>query len=270
MRAGPAALARRFMAVLLSLGAAVVSANSGGTHLTFVGCPILRNTELPCWLGEYNGDLYFLGPQGDLTAEFYPPEFGHQMLVEGEVAGGPRICGGVVLKAVKVSVLPDLDVACNVMLPADAFPDPPNNRGSGPSGVRGGVAPPPPPRPAPKEYKPPYTPRVFTANFNADSERLWRQAQIAIEDAARFAGAASASKIEITGYRAAIRLSNGRDYVERSIIAERRAKAVEEALHNVGIPQSARVVVAWRAAAIPYSDAVANPQGRSVSVRVVP
>ena len=44
----------------------------------FVSCPIVRDTKtVPCWLAEYDGELYYLGIQTDVSAEFHPPYLGH-------------------------------------------------------------------------------------------------------------------------------------------------------------------------------------------------
>lgn len=256
-------------AVICALAAASSMAQAWGKQIVFVGCPILRNTTLPCWLGEDHGELYYLGPQGDLTAKFYPPEFQHKMLVEGEIADAPRICGGIVLKPVKVSVLPELDLTCNVTLPAAGFADPPNNRGPGPSGARG-VAPKPPPRPAPLVYEAPFIVRSFDVKFNADSERLWMEAQSAIEAAARYADAAEARRIDIKGYRAVTRLSSGQNYAEREDMAKRRAEAVEQALRTVGVPAKTHLKIGWQESAVPSSALKPGADGRRVSVTVVP
>jgi hypothetical protein len=87
----------------------------------FVACPIVRDTEtVPCWLAEYNGELYYLGIQTDVSADWYPPYLGHRVLVEGTIAPDTsRICGGIVLKPVVTSALPELDASCNSrVLPA--------------------------------------------------------------------------------------------------------------------------------------------------------
>ena len=88
----------------------------------FVACPIVRDTaSVPCWLAEYDGELYFLTLQTDVSAPVTPPWLGHRVLVEGTAARDrPRICGGVVLEPVVLSVLPELDAACNTaVLPAE-------------------------------------------------------------------------------------------------------------------------------------------------------
>src|SRR6476469_8895893 len=86
----------------------------------FVSCPIVRDTaSVPCWLAEYDGELYFLTIQSDVTSPVTPPWLGHRVLVEGTVSAEPRICGGIVLKPVHLSVMPEPDASCNTMLPAE-------------------------------------------------------------------------------------------------------------------------------------------------------
>lgn len=105
----------------------------------FVACPVVRDTRTqPCRLAEYDGELYYLGQQGGVSNDFYPPQ-GHQVLVEG-TAGQGRVCGGIPLQPVKVSVLHELTPACRTMLPADddieAPPPVPAPRGPALSWVR--------------------------------------------------------------------------------------------------------------------------------------
>src|SRR4029450_13236394 len=69
----------------------------------FVACPIARDTKpQPCWRAEYDGELYYLGQQGGVANDFYPPQLGHLALVEGAVRQG-GVCGGVALQPGKVS-----------------------------------------------------------------------------------------------------------------------------------------------------------------------
>src|SRR5215831_12325391 len=64
----------------------------------FVACPIVRDTRTqPCWLAEYDGELYYLGQQGGVANDFYPPQLGHLALVEGTLRTG-RVCGGIPLQ----------------------------------------------------------------------------------------------------------------------------------------------------------------------------
>jgi outer membrane protein OmpA-like peptidoglycan-associated protein len=235
----------------------------------FVGCPVLRNTNLPCWLGESKGELYYLGPQGDLTAQFYPPEFNHQMVVEGTVTD-QRICGGLVLKPVKVSILPEVDVTCNVMLPAMGYEDPPHQRGPGPSGVRGVASGPLYPRTTPVVYTAPFKTQTFDALFDAGSVRPWGPAQSAILAAARYANTAKAKTIHVTGYRAAFKLTAGGEFTEPADLAEQRAKFVEQALHTLDLPPDTRISAEWHQAAVHAQGMDADVAARKVSIVVTP
>jgi len=86
------------------------SADAAERRLSFVSCPIVRDTkEVPCWITRYRGETYYLGIQQDIGAAFYPPQLKHRILVEGVPTAGPRICGGIVMKPVAVSPLPEID-----------------------------------------------------------------------------------------------------------------------------------------------------------------
>ncbi|HEV2666538.1 MAG TPA: hypothetical protein VG324_16590, partial [Blastocatellia bacterium] len=98
---------RKALTVLLFIGAPFLASGTAArlndrppaNRRNFVACPIVRDTKtLPCWLAEYEGELYFLGLQGGGASEFYPPQLNHEALVEGAVTNEPRICGGIPLK----------------------------------------------------------------------------------------------------------------------------------------------------------------------------
>ena len=77
--------AQRALAVVLVV--TLAQAQTPANRRQFVTCPVVRDTRtLPCWLAEYNGEMYFLGMQGGVAQEFYPPQLGHEVLVEGTVA----------------------------------------------------------------------------------------------------------------------------------------------------------------------------------------
>jgi hypothetical protein len=198
----------------------------------FVSCPIVRDTaSVPCWLAEYDGELYFLTLQTDVSAPVTPPWLGHRVLVEGTLAHDrPRICGGVVLEPVVLSVLPELDASCNTLLPAEerynlTFEPP---RPPGPSAGRlafaGGAAPSLPAAP----------PRGFTLRYDFDGLVVFRHAGelTAVLDAARQHGARS---VTITGYRGAVLLSNGAMLTEQTSLARRRAEQVAALLRGAGL-----------------------------------
>ena len=180
----------------------------------FVTCPIVRDTaSVPCWLAEHDGELYFLTLQTDVSAPVTPPWLGHRVLVEGAIAAArPRICGGIVLEPVVLSVLPELDASCNTaVLPAEdrynlTFEPP---RPPGPSAGRLAFAGAPQP-PAPTE-----PPREFTLRYDFDGLVVFRHAAdlTAIFDAAR---TRNARRITITGHRGSVLLSNGTTLTEQA------------------------------------------------------
>jgi outer membrane protein OmpA-like peptidoglycan-associated protein len=211
-------------------------------HRAFLACPIVRDTKtVPCFLAEMDGELYFLGIQEDTAAAWYPPQLGHKVLVEGTVAPGPRVCGGIVLKPVVTSVIPELDPSCNTMLPAGEGIDAPEaRRGPGPSSVRTaeGAAPAaPPPAPAP-----PFQVREFTVPFDFDNDFMPGRVTRVIADAVRYAKATGAARIEVTSFRGATLLSSGQTLVEDPRIAERRAKKLQTILIGLGIPATSLTV----------------------------
>ena len=199
----------------------------------FVACPIVRDTQsVLCWLAEYDGEVYFLTLQTDVSAPVTPPWLGHRVLVEGTAARDrPRICGGVVLEPVVLSVLPELDAACNTaVLPAEdrynlTFEPP---RPPGPSAGRlafAGSTPTPAPTEAPHE---------FTLRYDFDGLVVFRHAGdlTAIFDAAR---ARKARRIAITGYRGTVLLSNGATLTEQPSLARRRAEQIATLLRGAGL-----------------------------------
>lgn len=224
--------ARAFALVACLAAGAASAATPPPGHVNFVACPILRDTKtVPCWLSEYQGKLYFLGVQFDATSDFYPPYLGHKALVEGVVSDEPSVCGGVVLKPVKVSVVPDLDPTCETMLPADdryQVANPP--RGPGPR-YHAQTYNPPPPTPA---LSTPYQARDFVVLYDFDSE-LGARSLAAITDAMTYANAIGAKHVRVTGYRASVLLSNGERLTEASYLPEHRAKRLADTLRNIGV-----------------------------------
>ena len=222
------------LVVVAALVAAPLAAQDGpAERRNFVSCPIVRDTaSVPCWLSEYDGELYFLTLQTDVSAPVTPPWLGHRVLVEGTVARDrPRICGGVVLEPVVLSVLPELDAACNTaVLPAEdrynlTFEPP---RPPGPSAGRLAFAGGPPPA-APAE-----PPREFTLQYDFDGLIVFRHAGAltAILDAAR---THKARRLRITGYRGNVLLSDGTTLAEQAPLARRRAEQVAALLRGAGL-----------------------------------
>jgi outer membrane protein OmpA-like peptidoglycan-associated protein len=225
----------------------------------FVTCPIVRDTKtVPCFLADYEGELYFLGIQQDITSEFHPPQLKHEVLVEGRVAEGPRVCGGIPLKPLSISVLKEVNLACNTLLPAENGIDaPPALRGAGPASVR----------PAPSGPKKPLTgPQEFTVLYAFDDDYLDYAGNRTVTEAAEYAKRIGASSVKVEGYRATTVLSNGSQMVEKAGLAEKRAEAAAIILRGLGV---AHVTVSSKTEAQP-GDGVADASRRRVSILVTP
>ncbi|HET9863916.1 MAG TPA: hypothetical protein VFP37_10770 [Steroidobacteraceae bacterium] len=222
---------RRALAGALALASmcALAGAAAPGERLSFVACPIVRDTStVPCWLAEYQGELFFLTLQTDVSAPVNPPWLGHRVLVEGMVSAKPAICGGRVLEPLALSVLPELDASCNTMLPAEERYDltfePP--RPPGPSRGRLAFG-----DPAARNT---VLPRAITLQYEFDGKVVFRHAQ-KLQQLLDSARAAHATELRITGYRSASRLSDGTVMREREAIARERALQVEELLRGAGL-----------------------------------
>jgi outer membrane protein OmpA-like peptidoglycan-associated protein len=215
------------------------------TQRNFVSCPIVRDTAtVPCWLAEYDGELYYLGIQTDISAEWYPPYLGHRVLVEGTIADEPRICGGIVLKPNRISVLPELDPSCNTILPAvDEYTVPFAPRGPGPS--KGGLAfansTPRQPPPAPT---PPYQTKEYSILYEFDARSVTGRTGRVLQQVVRYAQLANASRISIEGSRGSVLLSDGTILNEQAEVAQVRAQQIAELLQAVGI-SAEKLKVSW-------------------------
>lgn len=242
--------------IVAGLAVALVAASAPpnpGETLNVVACPVVRDTEpAPCWLVRSGGRLFYLGTQTDLSGSFYPPQQGHEALVEGVVTERTR-CGGIVLDPVKVSVLKPLTGACRERLPAAGFSTPWVERGSGPSTRKPG---PRPPQVMP-DPPPPYAARTFSLEFDFDSDFVALRSALALAQAAALARASHAH-VSVVGSRSATRLSNGREMVENAEMAQRRARKAVLFLKDQGVAPAA-ITVSWQ-----------GTGARAVTVEVTP
>jgi hypothetical protein len=226
---------------LLAGWLAAVAVGAAQQRTNFVSCPIVRDTaSVPCWLAEDAGELYFLTLQTDVSAPVTPPWLGHRVLVEGTVSAEPRICGGIVLKPVHLSVL-DRDASCNTMLPAEerynlTF-EPPRPPGPSRGRLAFDNAPAAPPSPA-------TTTREFVVSYPFDGLVGFNHAGV-LTEVLDFARAASAGQIEIVGHRGAVRLSNGHTMVEEPAIGKKRAEQVAMLLQGANLTAPS-YKVGWR------------------------
>jgi outer membrane protein OmpA-like peptidoglycan-associated protein len=232
----------------------------GAQERNFIACPIVRDTKtVPCFLAEYEGELYFLGIQQDITAEFHPPQLKHEVLVEGRASDGPRVCGGIPLEPLSISVLKEVNPACNTLLPAEPGIDaPPAARGAGPASHR--LA-------EPAQASESLTGRQeFTVLYAFNDDFVQYAAIATVRRAAAYATRIGASAVKVTGYRATTLLSNGERLVEKDGLAEKRAQEIATLLQGSGLTA---VSAEWKKEPEP-GDGKTDPSRRRVTITVIP
>ncbi len=242
------------------LGLFLAAAAAMGQQRSFVSCPIVRDTKtVPCFLAEYDGEVYYLGIQQDITAAFHPPQLKHEVLVEGRVAEGPRVCGGIPLQPVSISVLKEVNLSCNTLLPPEPGVEAPAApRGPGPSSKPLEI------NRAPRES---LTGRQeFTALYSFNDDYLDFAGGRVVTEAAAYAKRITASSVKIAGYRATTLLSNGDRLTEKAGLAERRAQNIATILGGLGV---SGVTVEWKSEPEP-GDGRTDPSRRRVTILVSP
>jgi len=253
----------------------------------FITCPIIQDTEtVPCWVADYAGERYFLGIQTD-SGGWSPPWLGHKVLVEGRIAPGPRICGGIPLtsqypasnlpsgtadgaplpNSPVASVMRELDPSCNTLLPTNPQYHIVGRRGPGPNTAESALHRPPPP-PPPPAVTPPYSPRTFKLTYDFDSELASRTIGAALK-AVQYAQATQARRITITAYRSATLLSDGTLAIEIENIAQLRAEELGSTLHRLKIPPTTQLLLHWNTKPLP-ADGVTDPERRHAEILVTP
>jgi outer membrane protein OmpA-like peptidoglycan-associated protein len=248
---------RRFRLPLFVL---LIATAALGQQRSFISCPIVRDTKtVPCFLAEYDGEVYYLGIQQDITSDFHPPQLKHEVLVEGTVVPGPRVCGGIPLQPVSISVVKEINLACNTLLPAEPGIDaPPASRGPGPASHPLELA------SAPRQ---PMTGRQeFTVLYSFNDDYLEFGASKVVTEAASYARQAGANNVKVVGYRGTSLLSNGQRLIEKAGLAEKRAQNVATLLRGLGV---AAVTVDSKSEAEP-GDGRTDPSRRRVSIVVTP
>lgn len=260
-------LQRGITLLLASVSGAAVAAMPDGAQRNFVACPIVRDTaSVPCWLAEYEGELYFLTLQTDVSAPVNPPMLGHKVLVEGRRTDKPRICGGIVLEPVRLSVLPALDANCNQLLPAEAQ-------------YNLTFEPPRPPGPSKgrlafntldvqqAEVAPQRVEKHFTIGYDFEGRVGFKHPAL-LQPVLDYALAIKATNIDIEGHQGAALLSDGTILNESPQLAQRRAQQVAELLQGAGLI-GPRYTVRWVDAAPAPSDSDDSAQ-RRVDITVKP
>jgi outer membrane protein OmpA-like peptidoglycan-associated protein len=246
--------------ILISLAGALCYAADAPKSVSFVACPVYRDTnqgrKSGCWLA----DDHESGLRYDIGGGRAKPQIGHEVLVEGVISNSPDACGGAVLAPVYTAVLETRCAA--VMLPPENYP------GRVFQVSAKSVLPPMDvERPLPP---PPYQSQQWVIQFNFQSDfLLYQYSEVILDAAARYIKVSGAKRIEVTGFAAtkAIQVS-GRGLAESSSLAKARAQSVAEALRRLGVDPRL-MHVSWHADPEPIAtdDGLEEPSKRRVTIR---
>lgn len=238
---------RTLYAAVALLAATLQCGIARAERIAFIGCPVLRDMnlpQLPCWLAEDGDKLYFLGIQSDTIPPivFSPPQLLHRVLVEGDLSSNEMVCGAPPIKNVKVSVLPEIDPACNKILPQANYvaPAPPKIPLPLRQGTRLATVPLPgttnqfiaPRPPAPQA---PFAAKSFRIEYGFGEDFLYLDDSRSLTEAAWYVQDTSARQIVIEAHRDRVALTNGQIMEEDEAVARRRAERVRAILIEWGI-----------------------------------
>jgi outer membrane protein OmpA-like peptidoglycan-associated protein len=128
----------------------------------------------------------------------------------------------------------------------------------------------PPPIPAPRSPAPSWVkvdgPGAVTLYFDFDNDFFSLHVTVALTDLAKHVAQFKESRVEVTGFRAATRLTNGQVMTERDDMGSIRARKVADTLTGLGVP--ARVITVNAPSQAQPADGVNDPWNRRVEIRV--
>jgi OOP family OmpA-OmpF porin len=128
----------------------------------------------------------------------------------------------------------------------------------------------PPPIPAPRGPAPSWVkvigPGDVTLYFDFDNDFFSLHVTVALTNLAKHVADTKPSRVEVTGFRAATRLSNGHVLTERDALSSIRARKVADTLAGLGVPASLITVNA--PSQVEPADGVNDPWNRRVEIRV--
>lgn len=224
----------------LLLSATVAGATADTTQMSFVACPIYRDTDngrkSGCWLA----DEPVSGVRYDITAAPTKPDWNRAVLVEGRIAAGAAdLCGGRVLEPARVSVL--AEPCIRHRLPAEGY------KGRRFALPERNVRPLYEPRTPPTK---PYAVGRFTVPFDFEGTFVaYQLADYYVDQAIDYALAVQPAEVVIAGHaQASPRTISGRRLVESPGLARERAELVAHAFTLRGV-SPARIRMAEPSAA---------------------
>lgn len=257
-------MTRRILPRIALLAAASLPLAGIAEELRFIACPVYRDVPESgrkggCWLAEDAAS----GLRYEVSLSPVKPDWNHEVLVEGIVsAKQDHACGGTVLDAVRVSILPG---ACTRhSLPAEGYPArkftlPARN-----------VRPSTEVRPRPPE---PWTDRRFHLQYEWDrSFGVYQLNDYYLDQAITYIRAVDPKSVVVRGYAATQPTTvSGRVMAERAGLALERAEKVAESLRRLGYAADRISVEAHEGAEtapIEAADGLAEASRRRVEIEV--
>lgn len=216
------------LVVLLAL-APLAHPDADKSFVTFIGCPIYRDTDAGrksgCWLVEDPAT----GIRYDVTDGPTKPQVGKVSMFEGVVTTEPNTCGGVVLRPVRQAVLED--TCTPAIIPAEEFKG------------RRFVLPAVTMQPtwiARELPKPPYTTQEFHIVFDFGNDfQIYQYAELILEKISLYVKASKPKAVVVTGYAATRPIEvSGRKLAEPIELAKSRANTTAESLRRLGVERS--------------------------------
>ena len=233
------------------VAAAAQAAPAPGDAVSFIACPIARDTGPEtdlCFFAEHRGERFALLNPPDTGG----PELGHKVLVEGVVTDKPRLCGGLQLEG-RFTPLRELSPECNVLLPFDgkttiaagsAFSVVQRRTGLQELAERAEREPAisilpvtQPPAPAPPLPPKPYPSRSLTLDYLFDSDRGQGPQLSELIALVDYAKAIKAQRLIINTRRAASRLDDGQVLTETEGMGRRRADKLTAIISGLGFSE---------------------------------
>jgi hypothetical protein len=195
--------------------------------VTFVACPIYRDTDAGRKSGCWIADDVQSGVRYDVTEALIKPLLGREVLVEGVIKNrDTQSCGGVILEPVSVSVL---ESECKAhLIPPEGHP---SRRFILPAKT---LQPANVPRVAPPA---PYATREFSMYFELHGDfLLYQHSEVIIDEAVTYIKVAKPKRIVVTGYADTQGFDvSGQRIRESMDIARARAAMLTEALLRLGV-----------------------------------
>jgi hypothetical protein len=227
-----------------------------GRPVSFVACPQFRDTARQCWTAESDGKTYYIGGFAIGT----PPQLLHRVLVEGVAHDSESSCGAITLDPVHLSPLPEIDAACDTILPDNGvIPKEPSIFDLPPAvlAANGGPMPAPPPL---------RSNTTFTVLFDFDRANLNLFNQANVEMMGRAIMNSRVQRVIVTGRSGRSRLADGSTMIESKAIGVLRAAKVSEALVLIGV--APELVSQRNVDNTPVDAQVGDVDSRNVTVEV--